>query len=530
MFAKLAGSILGIALVGAGLFVPIHFGAVSSIVLLEAGAGSAQVTELAQTAELRNMPSVAEVLGKSVAPPAGKTRRLLGGSEPFLQTFLQGNPTVLNSLSDDPTTTAKLFIQKDFLAEIENFLAGSEKVSVQQILTLRDVTTWQTFPPVYSVGGRPLRATLMWLALAEQGGHLSSDLVAELSQLIPAALQKDRDATRKLEQGLLTLLSLSARTTVAQLVYILPNCRTWSDLVAFNKILQSDVPLAVWYPTLALAQDWGLLNNYVSSVKLENAEGALRLANEAGRGAVTWMLEKEYEIYQPPLLFAWFEGVYENLLGSQLFAWFSAQPEISIFLKILLIVLGAFVLSVTFFSVQGTRQAPSVAMLQHSCTAAILGIVMLLGVEPNLLEAQHQQENKLTLSFSGVNSLESLESHMIDLEKMDPVTLFILALFFLVQFVIYIIGLMKVFEIRGQKLPPQTRIQLLENEDLLFDFGLYVGLGGTVISLIMLAIGIVEASLIAAYASTLFGIIFVAILKIIHVRPLKRRLILEANL
>jgi hypothetical protein len=33
----------------------------------------------------------------------------------------------------------------------------------------------------------------------------------------------------------------------------------------------------------------------------------------------------------------------------------------------------------------------------------------------------------------------------------------------------------------------------------------------------------------AAYASTLFGILFVAVLKICHVRPYRRKLILESE-
>jgi hypothetical protein len=45
--------------------------------------------------------------------------------------------------------------------------------------------------------------------------------------------------------------------------------------------------------------------------------------------------------------------------------------------------------------------------------------------------------------------------------------------------------------------------------------------------LILVAIGIVEASLMAAYASTLFGILFVAMLKVMHLRPYRRKLILE---
>ena len=59
------------------------------------------------------------------------------------------------------------------------------------------------------------------------------------------------------------------------------------------------------------------------------------------------------------------------------------------------------------------------------------------------------------------------------------------------------------------------KLRLLENEENLFDTGLFVSLGGTVISLILLNVWqLKEASLVAAYASTLFGILFVAVLKI----------------
>ena len=57
---------------------------------------------------------------------------------------------------------------------------------------------------------------------------------------------------------------------------------------------------------------------------------------------------------------------------------------------------------------------------------------------------------------------------------------------------------------------------------------LYIGLAGTVVSLILLTMGIVTASLIAAYASTLFGILFTAIVKIVHVRKYKRKLLIES--
>ena len=50
-----------------------------------------------------------------------------------------------------------------------------------------------------------------------------------------------------------------------------------------------------------------------------------------------------------------------------------------------------------------------------------------------------------------------------------------------------------------------------------FDFDPTQALAGQ-LSLILVAIGVVEASLAAAYASTLFGILF-AVLKVLNLRP-----------
>jgi O-antigen/teichoic acid export membrane protein len=86
-----------------------------------------------------------------------------------------------------------------------------------------------------------------------------------------------------------------------------------------------------------------------------------------------------------------------------------------------------------------------------------------------------------------------------------------------------------VAEIRRQFVSSELKLRLLDNEEHMFDAGLYVGLGGTVLSLVILALGVVKPGLMAAYSSTLFGILFVAILKICHVRPYRRQLILETG-
>ena len=88
---------------------------------------------------------------------------------------------------------------------------------------------------------------------------------------------------------------------------------------------------------------------------------------------------------------------------------------------------------------------------------------------------------------------------------------------------------MKLAEIRKSKESASLKLELLANEENLFDSGLYVGLGGTVLALSMVTLGLVNASLMAAYASTLFGIISVAFVKIFHLRPLRQELIRDAN-
>ena len=54
---------------------------------------------------------------------------------------------------------------------------------------------------------------------------------------------------------------------------------------------------------------------------------------------------------------------------------------------------------------------------------------------------------------------------------------------------------------------------------------------GTVVSLILISMGFLKGvGVMSAYSSTSFGIIFVSIVKIFHLRPYRRRLIMDAEL
>lgn len=109
------------------------------------------------------------------------------------------------------------------------------------------------------------------------------------------------------------------------------------------------------------------------------------------------------------------------------------------------------------------------------------------------------------------------------------ISLLPLLVFFVIQVLIYIWCLAKLNEIRRQAIAPHLKLRLLENEDHLFDAGLYIGFVGTIIAFMLFMIGVSKFSAMSAYSSTSFGIIFVSVLKIFHVRPLRRKLILESE-
>jgi len=112
---------------------------------------------------------------------------------------------------------------------------------------------------------------------------------------------------------------------------------------------------------------------------------------------------------------------------------------------------------------------------------------------------------------------------------METSTLVSIGVFAALQVAMYLACLRKIREIESQDAPPLLKLRLMENEENLFDSGLYVGMMGTAAALVLQVLGVIEPNLLAAYSSNLFGIICVALVKIRHVRGFKRRLILEGQ-
>ena len=105
-----------------------------------------------------------------------------------------------------------------------------------------------------------------------------------------------------------------------------------------------------------------------------------------------------------------------------------------------------------------------------------------------------------------------------------------IVIFAAIQAYVYYACVSKIKDVQNGVGNPRLKLQLLENEDNLFDMGLYVGIAGTAF---MLAILIIrpswDISVSAAYASNIFGILCVAVVKIFHVRQTREALIIEAE-
>jgi cbb3-type cytochrome oxidase subunit 3 len=374
-----------------------------------------------------------------------------------------------------------------------------------------------------------------------------------MAALISAAKAGDAEAARQLETAFLSVLSLGKRLDWMQwrvLVQRMDSPRELRRVSAFVRAYPNRLPLL--YTSLLMSGD-DPVQTVAAVEKLSGRTATpleeLSLIARLGTGALRKYIEDPKPLYEAPPLLARLEPVVQRVQPEPLVALGANRPGTAGLAKTLAFVgaglLTMLGLSAWWRAAASLRRAKPreagrpgaaedfadtrggwVMIVRYLASALIVCAVLWAMAEPRLLEhEQARAELRFDLVFT--QTIGSLSSGSMMMGAIDQVTLLVLLLFFLVQLVIYAFCLIKISEIRRSAVPAAVRLSLLENEDNLFDMGLYVGLGGTVASLILVTLGVVEASLMAAYASTLFGILTTAIIKVFHLRPLRRNLILE---
>ncbi|MGE9294353.1 MAG: hypothetical protein ACQKBW_12120, partial [Puniceicoccales bacterium] len=481
---------------------------------------------------LNDLPETESPLAAEIAAYRTEHPQLayIGGPDPFFEQFLK-----LIKVPEDqtgPVTVNALLIPARNRAELLAFLQNSSNATVLKLLETRELTTVTRFMPVSAPAGAPLESAILTSALLVQGEDFSPQTVRAIRALATAALEGDNTAVDKLEAFYLSVLGSAGRMDWVTLAEWTSHAESWTDLTALTTLLRQNSDYQpLLYGAVLLSDNPRAVIDYLGRAPDETAWRDISLALVNGKAALGAVLESGRPVYHPPVWLA-------PLVGSVPAGWIDlavGHPVAALALKLVLFFLAGFFLAMCLkriFAGQAMREARRRGLLAVVVDAGLGGalvLILVLASEPNLLAQPVSEPGKSFLEFEIVNPADIIKEQGMDIPQLDQVTLVVLLIFFVLQLLIYSICLIKLAQVRNAPVPSAMKIKLLENEENLFDAGLYVGLTGTIISLLMLAMGIVQASLVAAYASTLFGIIFVALLKILNVRPLRRKLILEAG-
>jgi len=406
---------------------------------------------------------------------------------------------------------------------VRAYLGNSGSAGVQAILKTRDVARTGRFVPANRPGGQPLDTLILLTGLLYQGGHLSPTLQRELRGLAVTAVS--RNDLGDLEGFFLDLLSLGRRldwTQLCELVSRTESVRTVGEYAHLSRVAPDQLPYI--YSAALLSDSADRVASYLIRYGKTGAED-LRTALADGQGAVNLLLQRAVPVNRAPgpSISAAAALVLEHprlMLGLKYAGYFLG-------LFLLLRGLDLWIVAPAGGSVTGHYQGARAGVL-----AVVMAALLIVATEPFLLKAAPSSEYRVRLSIPMLASTASPPPATAQNSKpvtMETSTLVSIAIFAALQVGVYLACLRKLREIEVQDAPPLLKLRLMENEENLFDSGLYVGMMGTAAALVLQVVGVIEPNLLAAYSSNLFGIICVAIVKVRHVRTFKRHLILEGQ-
>lgn len=449
--------------------------------------------------------------------------RVLGGPDAPVAAMLPG----LAALGGLPARTAlEVFLPADHRVALRRQMTESRSPGVQKLLKILELPS-RRFVPVSQAGGQPLEGVGLLAATLYERERLSPTLAQEIRDLADLATGQEKSLDR-LEEALLSLLTLARRmdwTSLAELTRKTPDVAALGQFATATRLRPDDFPLL--YAGAILSGDVGGTAQYLLEYGDAGRSG-LEQALRSGAGAVRWLARdlKPVRAGVPcPGFVA--RAVFRSPLE------FAYGRTIAFFGAALLLALGL----MSFWTVDapdsgvgsGSAEAGS-NWLPVMTIAVLTGGFLIIASEPIPSPRIAAPKYQLRLD-TGVLTNRSSVANPSENKKhiMGPTTLLTIGIFAAFQLAVYIICLRKLGELTRLPDPPLVRLRLLENEENLFDSGLYVGIGGTAAALVLQVLQMVEANLLAAYSSNLMGIICVALVKIGHVRSAKRRLILASQ-
>jgi hypothetical protein len=524
---------IGLVLLAAAWLVPVNLKSITPPLLREAGRGTPSVAafgeQLLDSEKLGSAQLVlsaarlvddhgSAALDRHIREVAERRPEWVvwGGWDPFLDPLIKQSESAGRKES---TPVLNFFIAEKARRSLETFLSNSRSLGVQSILRTRQVSGTTRFVPASKAGGQTLDAVILLSALLYQSENFSGPLQRELRGLADMAAKQNQMGA--LEPFFTDLLSLGKRLNWTQLCELMrktDSVKTTGEYAHLSRVAADNLPII--YTAALFSDSADRVASYLIKYGKTGLED-LRLALVQGQGSVRLLLQ-----YQLPLN----RGAAPSVGALAQFA--LLNPKVALALKYLGFLGGAFfVLRGLEFSLRSDAAMDSPLRLKSGALAVMIAAFLVLLTEPFLLNSTPASEFKFKLNLPVLLSVADAHHQPAPASPptMDKSTLFSIGFFAALQVCMYIVCLLKIREISRQPVSPLLKLRLMENEENLFDGGLYIGIGGTATALVLQVLGVIQSNLLAAYSSNLFGIVCVAFVKIRNVRPYKRTLILEGQ-
>ncbi len=549
LLSLLACIILSLVMLVCGLLVPAHLRAVDADVIARAGRNTPGLSErglalvrdynlgaaqlLHQAAQQEGIPDTYR-LGQAINTLAKENPGLQIWGSPELSA-LAPSRTGAGRIENRPEPLTDLLIRLENRAQALEFLRASPRPAVRELLRFREVTNTVLFPPSQSASGQALDTALSICGLLLTQEHFSTGLS---NAVLTLSAQANRGAnSQSFEQLLMDLLSLGQRFNWGQMIEFIRDINDPETLrLSANLVRRSEGQLAVLFSAVHLSENPSAVAKYLmtfSQTGLQDLSGSLRF----GSGGVNELLRRNQRLhtsrFAQNLRFVPAIGEARKV-GLD---YCLQMPRVALTVKWILFLLSGFLFAVAVHfgrrpasELERPLQVRGFHVAREVLFALGFLLVALLLSEPFLAQEGQKVDFPFRLRLPMAGGAGPVGTPGVQVSIMSQPNLLTLVLFFVLQGLLYTASVLKLAEIRRQRMPPQTKLKLLENEDHLFDAGLYLGFLGTIIAFIIFSLGVVkEFSLMVAYSSTSFGIIFVSIFKILHLRSARRKILLEAE-
>lgn len=550
----------GVILLLAGLFVPAHYRAVDWEVLRVAGEGTSTRVSLAEDYLKAGQVGPAAVVFRAVhdSNPDGATTRaaeagmeqvgerlgreegvaLWGATNAWLEaccgTAAKGVARQDRGPFDVGVPVLQWLLPAETRQSMLQQIQGSSEAAVMALLSARRLEHTVILPPVASASGQPLDAGLLLASAMVEQQRGRAGVALEWERAAMAATQGR--GSEGLESMVLDLLAAARFLDWEQLATLLDRCEDGASLHRLVAVSGGDERR--WTSLYALVSASGGMKR-VGDYLTKHGESGLKDLERAmglGVGAVKELLQDGQRIHEG----RWRGWVVRATGAHAASRWVVAAtqraPTLALTVRYLLWLDGLFLLILglwwgrrIFLADANRRFQPRPDLISVGVVAvtAVLGIFLaserFLGLQPAATAG------RVAAGIPVLKARVRFELPPAKNSLMNEKVIGMLVLFFVTQFAIYMIGLSRLRHIRGQGVSGGTKLKLLDNEESMFDAPLYLGIAGSVLALVLRLTGFGDVSLMASYSSTLFGILFCFILKVMHVRPYRQQLILESS-